>query len=466
MVLMQSTKDEDNRPGTRISGFIRIIGASRLLAGLALVLFAANLVHFLTRGIEDSYYPVSYSTIYFPTDRPVVSGWQVVDEGLEAIIKWDAEVTGWRVLKDGELISENTGKAIFFPTRRDQSDNQTYMVVAQPEGLYPPFEMKVRFLSEEFHSARGLPSPDYSIVVTDEPMANFKQFPVSEWVDTYDYMSEEDLTLADSIIHEKMGILDEDPVLVKLEKLMVHFRDELGQACRGAPPPDFRWKSPLQIYQQMRDGTGQGYCTQHGQIFVFFANRAGLSTRLVVGARRQRNNFVFTGHTWVETWIPEQARWAWVEPSYAVIWAKDKNGRFLNSVEIANLRQHAAWEGVTARIYKDWGWPDIEGQSGTLVDAPFDAVNGVVERQFITSSVYKWRRPPNVEDLRLDYGIIFKDSTFFWGNLVRYYFKPPLAYANYPSEGTRTYWIRHLLLWSFLTCALGSLAFRFLFKSR
>ena len=155
-----------------------------------------------------------------------------------------------------------------------------------------------------------------------------------------------------------------------------------------------------------------------------------------------------------------------MDPSYALIWATDKNGKFLNSVELANLRQHDAWDGVTARVYKDWGWPDIEGNSGSLVDVPFDAVNDIVERQFITSAVFKWRRPPNVEDVRLDYGMIFKDSTFFWGNLVRYYFKPPLAYANYPSEGARTYWIRHFLLWSFLICAIGSLAFRLRFKSR
>ena len=45
---------------------------ARLFWILALILFAANLAHFLTRGWEDSFYPASYSTIYFPTDRPVI----------------------------------------------------------------------------------------------------------------------------------------------------------------------------------------------------------------------------------------------------------------------------------------------------------------------------------------------------------------------------------------------------------
>jgi hypothetical protein len=140
-----------------------------------------------------------------------------------------------------------------------------------------------------------------------------------------------------------------------------------------------------------------------------------------------------------------------------VIYATDKNGNVLNSVELANLRQHVAWDGVTGRVYKDWGWPDLEGTTNTLIDAPFAVVGGVVERQFITSAIYKWRRPPNVEDLRYDYGMLLKDWTFTWGNFVRYYFKPPLAYANWPTEGNRTYLVRHLLLWSFLASAAGCL---------
>jgi hypothetical protein len=423
--------------------------ASRLLLYIATTgLLVANLVHFLTRPYEASFYPSSYSTMYFPTDRPVVTGWQEVDGGVEAIVNWDAGVEGWKLYLDGAFVSENSGSAIFFPVDKEDSDNRTYTVVAQPEGLHPPFPMKVRYLSRSFHENRGLPRPTLSIVMSDEPMASFKQYPVSHWVDTFDYLSGDELAEVDDILREHSGILESDSTLDKLEKVMIHQRKALNKACRGTPPPQFRWKNPYTIYKEMRDGEGLGWCTQQAQVFVFLANRAGLSTRLVQGARTQNNNFVHTGHTWVEAWIPEQGRWAWVEPSYAIIYATDK--------ELANLRQHAAWEGITGRIYKDWGWPDIEGTTDTLVDAAFADVGGVVERQFITSAIYKWRRPPNVEDLRYDYTMLFKDWTFTRGNFVRYYFKPPLAYANYPTEGARTYWIRHILLWSFLASLLAS----------
>ena len=422
-----------------------------------IVLFVANLGHFLTRPWEASFYQVSYSTIYFPTDRPVVTSWQEVEGGLEALINWDTAVEGWRIFKDGELVSENAGKAIFFPVDPEVTENQVYSVHAIPEGIHPPFEMKVRHLSDAFNKNRGVEHKGYSIVMSDEPMAKFKQYPVSHWVDDYDYIGEDNLSTVDTILRDEVGLEDEDSTLEKLEKLMVHQRDVMGQSCRGSPTPGFRWKSPYEIYQSMRNGPGTGWCTQHAQIFAFLANRAGLSTRIVQGARTQANNFIYTGHSWVEAWVPEQGRWAWVEPSYAVIYATNKKGQVLNTVELANLRQHAAWDGVTGRTYKDWGWPDLEGREGTVVDAPFADVGGVVERQFITSAIYKWRRPPHVEDLRYDYSMLFKNWTFTWGNFVRYYFKPPLAYANYPTEGARTYWVRHILLWSFLASSLSSL---------
>jgi hypothetical protein len=117
---------------------------------------------------------------------------------------------------------------------------------------------------------------------------------------------------------------------------------------------------------------------------------------------------------------------------------------------LATLRRHGTWHGVTGRVYKDWAWTHLEGEAKTFVDAPFPLVGDVVERQFLTSAIYKWRRPPNVEDLRSDYTLLFRNWEFFWGNLQRYYFKPPLAFANYPTEGNRTYLERHLLLWGFL----------------
>jgi len=429
------------------------------LAALTLVLFAANIAFFLNRDMEDSYYPTTYATIYYPTDRPVISDWKEVEGGIEAVLSWNAPVEGWRILKEGAPYSENKGANPFFPTPVGDEAMHLYKAIPEPEGLFPPLEIEIRFLPEAFHTNRGLPRPDTYLIRTDVPTARFEEYPVNAWVDDYGYMDPKDLATTDDILQNQAGIRSDDTVTERLEKLMAHFRSKLGQKCRGTPPPDFRWKTPFQIYKEMDSGESQGWCTQHAQMFTYFANRAGLQARLIQGARLEGNEFVLTGHTWVEAWIPEQGRWAWVDPSYGLVYAKDKNGRFLNTVELSELRQHDAWDGVTARVYKDWGWPELDGEDGTFVNADFADVNGIVERQFVTSSIYKWRRPPNVEDIRYDYGMLFKNSTFFWGNLERYWFKPPLALANFPTDGARTYWIRHILLWGFVASLIATFAF-------
>lgn len=423
---------------------------------LALGLLIANIVHVVTRSWESSFYQTSYATIYFPTDVPTILEWHEREGGIEAELNWNRTPEGWVILKNGEPHTANDGPFPFFPELVDDIDWYHYTAIPQPAGIGAPVDLELRFLSSNYWNSVGLPRPNSYLIRTDSPHGRFKQFPVSEWIDDYAYLDERDLNEIDRILAEEVGVAESDGTLRVLEKLTVHFRDALGTRCRGNPHHDDRWRNPFLIYKNMRSGEGQGYCTQHAQIFLLFANRAGLSTRLVVTARTKDNNFIYTGHSWIETWVPEQGRWAWGDPSYALAYAEDPKGNVINSVDLSHLRKHGAWENVTGRIYKDWGWPDIPGEDKTFVHAPFSEVGAVVERQFLNNAIYKWRRPPNVEDLRSDYTLLFKNWEFFWGNLQRYYFKPPLAIANYPTEGNRTYLVRHLLLWSLLIALAGT----------
>ena len=442
----------NNFPPGASWGAIRLSLLWGILVGSLLI---ANIAHILTRSWESSFYQTSYATIYYPTDVPTILEWHEREGGIEAELNWNRTPDGWVILKNGEAHTANDGPSPFFPELVDDIGWYDYTAIPQPEGLGPSLNLQLRFLPSEYWSRVGLPRPDSYMIRTDEVHGRFKQYPVSEWIDDYAYLADEDLAAIDHILVEEIGLVDSDGTLATLEKLTAHFRDTLGQRCRGNPDHDDRWRNPFIIYQNMRSGEGQGYCTQHAQIFLLFANRAGLSTRLVVTARTKDNNIIHSGHSWVETWVPEQNRWAWGDPSFAFAYATNTEGEILNSIDISQLRKQSAWDGVTARVYKDWAWPDVPGESQTFVDAHFPDVVSVVQDQFVTSGIYKWRRPPNVEDLRSDYTLLFKDWEFFWGNLERYYFKPPLAIANYPTEGNLTYLVRHLLLWSFLASLVG-----------
>lgn len=417
---------------------------------VALILLALNLWLFFRRGWEDSYYPVHYSTIYYPKELPVVRRWkEVAQEKLEAELSWNVPVSGWEIAIDDEKQGRVAGRNPVFSLPIGEYKFHRYTATPLPRGAGPALEFNIRFLPSSIPAASGLTDPARYIIRTEQPIGRFKQLPVRHWVDDYRYLPKKHLDETDRLLREEAGIAESDDVFQKLEKLMIFYRGAVGAECRGTPIDAFRWMNPFELYQAMKSGQSKGWCTQHAQIFTFFANRAGLSARLIQGARTQENKFVFTGHTWLEAWIPEQLRWAWVEPSYGIVSVRNKHGLVLNTVELSNLREHDAFDGVTARVTADWGnpWPDAE--PGTVVDQPFLECDDVVFRQFIPASVFKWRQPPNVEDIRSDYRMLFKNRTFGLANLVRYLFKPPLALARYPSEGRRTYWIRHALFWSF-----------------
>ena len=64
-------------------------------------LLVANVAFFLNRGIEDSYYPTTYSTIYYPTDRPVILEWQEIEGGIA--VPW---IKLYRRVAGAELVVE------------------------------------------------------------------------------------------------------------------------------------------------------------------------------------------------------------------------------------------------------------------------------------------------------------------------------------------------------------------------
>jgi hypothetical protein len=254
-----------------------------------------------------------------------------------------------------------------------------------------------------------------------------------------------------------VGILPGEPTFARMEKLMRYLRIQLKDAG-GVPLDDQRWMNPLELFRAMVDGSGKGWCTQNAQIWTFWANRAGIATRFVFGARTEANNhIVYTGHAWAESFIPEQGRWAFVDLAHAQARITDREGLVLNSAELFHLNQHNAFDSTFARLYIDREWKDVSGVTATdtMVTAPFSLCNRTVRSEFTPHSILKYRRPPNVEDVRSIYTGFFKDWTFLTGNLERYWFKPQLAYSFYPTEGAQTYSLRRFLLFGFLIATLA-----------
>ncbi len=423
---------------------------------LFIILLTANIWYFLSREWEASFYPESYATLYYPGDIPTIIKWEQKSlRSLQVKIAWYKKADKWRVLTDGENPQICDGKDPVFELLDDEGKYHNYTLIPLPEGSGPDVQLSIRFYSKEFYQKQGMKHIDVYILKANVPSGDFKQYPVSYWVDDYGYVGEEELEKVDRLLKEEVGIKDDMPTFEKMDKLARYLRINLKDA-RGVPKDDFRWMNPWLMYQEMKNGSGKGWCTQHGQIWVFFANRAGIATRLLQGARTQDNHFVYTGHTWAESYIPEQGRWAFVDLSHSHIYVTNKKGLVLNTVELFYLAQQDAFDSTSARIYKDWEWSMLPGEAGpdSVVTLPFSLCNAAVKKEFSAHSIFKIRRPPNVEDVRTIYSDFLEDKTYFLGNLERYLFKPPLAYSFYPTDGKQTYFIRWILFYSMAAVGL------------
>lgn len=430
--------------------------SKRALAILTLLLLLLNLYVFFTREWESSFSPTSYATLYYPLDIPTIREWKLLDRNrLQLDLVCASDIAAWKVYTDGGLEQSATGMKPSFRIDTTFDHLRTYTLVPVPEKACPTIELSIRFFPKEFYASLGMKHDDVYIVRSNVPCGVFEQFPVSHWVDDYSYVGKDGLAAADRILREEVGIREGDGTFARMEKLTPYLRKKL-KGVGGVPKDDERWMNPWQLYNELVNGTGKGWCTQHAQVWVFWANRAGIPTRFVFGARTQDNTIVYTGHAFAESYIREQSRWAYVDLSQGQAYITNKLGKVLNTAELFQLNQHNAFDSTFARIYVDWGWEGHNGIPGhdTVVTVPFALCNALIRDEFTSHSILKYRQPPNVEDVREIYTGFFKDWTFLTGNLERYLFKPQLAYSFYPTEGGGTYLLRRLLFFAFVASLL------------
>ena len=420
-----------------------------ILFGLLLVL---NLYVFFSREWESSFYPASYAALYYPLDVPTIKEWKPVDrDRIQLDVACNADVKSWSVLTDGENPQTATGKLPAFRIDTTFSELHIYRLIPSPEGICQDIEISVRFYPTEFYASLGMQHEDVYVVRANVPCGDFEQYAVSDWVDDYAYVGKEGLAEVDRILRDEVQIKDGDPTFVRMEKLTHFLKGKLAN-IGGVPKDDERWMNPWVLYNELVAGTGKGWCTQNAQVWVFWANRAGIPTRFVFGARTEDNTIVYTGHSFSESFIREQNLWAFTDFMDGSIYITDRNGRVLNVAELLHLNQHNAFDSMSVRLFVNKLWADRlgVGRVDTVVTADYARCNSTIKDELTSHSIVKYRRPPNVEDVREIYTGFMKDRTFLMGNLERYLFKPPLAYSLYPTEGSHTYFVRGILFFGLL----------------
>ena len=191
-----------------------------------IVLNIANIWHFLVREKESSFYPTSYATLYYPSDIPTIRKWKKIDrDKLQLTIAWTDKVNKWQILTDGTNPQLCNGNNPIFRIVSDEGQPHSYTLIPVPKGNAPEIQFTIRFFPKEYYAERGMKHTDVYIIKANVSCGKFKQYSVDYWIDDYNYVGKDELEKVDQIIHEEIGIRDDEPAFSKMEKFVNNNKD-------------------------------------------------------------------------------------------------------------------------------------------------------------------------------------------------------------------------------------------------
>jgi hypothetical protein len=339
--------------------------AFSVLAALFLLLAVANAGLYFSRDKRDVYVPATYKALYVPVEAPLLSRMRIPDRGrVELGIEMPSPPAAWTISDDTGETYESRGR---FPVLALRPQKHHYTVT--PAGGPLPartFHFQFGYYSSEYYRQGGRTQKDNNwLVSADIPVGRFARRPLAFWAGDYGDLDPSDITEAKRLLRDEAGITPGDGDIVKIEKLAAWL---IGAWSAGRGTPDDAIeaeRSPLRVFQRVAAGRGKIWCSQHAKIYGFFANLAGLPTRLISLAGRI-DNVITTGHAFAESYLADSGTWAKVDTSLNKLLVLNSAGRPLNSAEVYQAIVAGHLEGLTVRALSE----------GVIVSEPYTDGDG------------------------------------------------------------------------------------------
>ena len=246
-----------------------------------------------------------------------------------------------------KVVSKGQYPEIQFPA---QALTETYFFQPESVSFGKDIVIRIDFWPEENYGKAGLSWPDnYWMESVSIPVSLTCPYSIDEWVGLPD--TNHELKEARRILGTTVD--NTAPTLKKLEQVY-RFVMENTRFSHKTPSDEVQTASPLETYTFLNSGEGQGFCENHALIYYLFANAAGIQTRMVDLAGKL-GPLKLTGHYFCESWIPEYAVWAYVDPESYTAHIRSSEGVPITTLELKRLIDLDVFEGYTALLY------DIEG---------------------------------------------------------------------------------------------------------
>ena len=277
------------------------------------------------------------------------------------------ECTGWRIESGVAEIAQSDGE-LRIPLRPGDHD-----YVAKPLGcvLDEPAVDALRFNlffgEVESFGMQNLSREQYQVNFQNVPMALGKPLPFSRWVPDVEAAFPEEAAQAREALIDA-GFDSSASTREKIEFLVAFVRRHMPSA---APPSYLNNLSPWRVFLEGKLKGAGNFCRQWSLVYGYLANLIGIPSRNVFTGGAM-DNVDLGSHAFSESYVREQAGWAFVDPTTEIAYVTNAAGRLLSGAELYSAIVTRTSSALTARALVENGYKSV----------PFAAV-GKALKQFM-----------------------------------------------------------------------------------
>ncbi len=304
--------------------------------------------------------------IYNVKEVPVISDVKLVaNRKLRFYFQPPIETDSWKVINvnTGRIINESDKPEIQFP---DTSINFEVQFIPKGVKLFKDFKIYFSYFPKVGYEKSNLSWGDnFYTPFSNIPFSFDNPYSIDDWVG----FSEDDPELIEA---KKILGNSIDTMLTVLEQSQQIYCFVMNKliGSNGIPSDEVQSASPLETYKLLSSGKGKGFCENKALVYYLFANAAGIKTRLVDQAGKF-GPLKITGHYYCESWIPEYAKWVYVDPQMKIANIKNSHGIPLHTVEFKKLIDLDALKGTIALMFDE--------QEGTLFEVSGDSAYNKID---------------------------------------------------------------------------------------
>lgn len=319
--------------------------AERLCLAIILLLGLASFWMTLNREQAYAVRCQTESDLYQLAESPRIEGFRFYPADGQLVIEMtEVEEENWTIQEQGKAITRSAGAD---PILTLELGLQHFDLLGQKSGVQ--FAVHTQWV------------PGAAPVVTPTPIriGDASPFSIEDFVMDLNEQPDADLAKARKLL-AAMPHSAHDPALERIAKIAAFLEHQLNSR-RGAPGPQMNSLNGIDQYTEALEGRSKVYCANHAEIFAYFANVAGLPTRLI-DVRGAFDDISLGAHTFNEVYVADLNQWIYIDLQTKTVGIRDASGQYLSAAELIRRLHFDSTAGLVVRALED----------GTFVDRAFD----------------------------------------------------------------------------------------------